>query len=120
MTPIIFNGIIEHGEEKKIVEKVLSENSDIDAIFASGCVMGQCAYTKLQQLNKRIPEDVSLISYDGTFDGWDTGSNITTITQNIEKMAQKCVNIILDLIEGNKVTIKNIVETKFIIGKTTK
>ena len=30
-----------------------TENSDIDAIFASGCVMGQCAYTKLQQLNKR-------------------------------------------------------------------
>ena len=82
--------------------------------------MSQALYRTLLKNGKSIPEDIQLISYDGYFGENKEGNLITCVEQPIELMAQRCIKILLELLDGKQPKQENIIKSKFIINKTTK
>ena len=116
----ILSAVINHGEEQAKVEEFIEKFPDIDGIFVSGASMSTSLYNTLINKGKKIPEEIQIISYDGFFSEFTIGKNITCVEQPVEKMAKKCVDILLDLINKKKPKIENIIKSKFIVSKTTK
>lgn len=116
----IVNEVIGHGEERKLVDQLLSEHGDIDSVFVAGYALNQCLLATLKEKNIRVPEDIQVISYDGNFNKYDPFSP-TTMAQPIKEMAACCAGLINDLISNNGgVKLKNVFPSKLIIGQTTK
>ena len=112
--------VINHGEEQQYVLDFIKKNPDIDGVFVSGSSMSRALYNTLIKNGKRIPEDIQLISYDGYFGEYKEGNEITCVEQPIEEMAQSCIKILMDLINGKTPNKENIIKSKFILNKTTK
>ena len=120
LTPYLVNEVVEHGEEKKIVDKLLDSYPNLDAIFASGNTLSQILYDTLRSRNIKIPEEMQIISYDGVFASWGDNGSITSIQQPIKELAEGAFRILIDVINGKEVQQKNIYKTSFIKGNTTK
>lgn len=120
MEPKIHSVIINHGEEQSKVDEFIKMYPDVDGIFVSGASMSLSLYSTLNRSGKKIPEDVQIVSYDGFFGSSKENNVITCVEQPVEQIAQKCINILLDLINKKKTNKENIIKSKFIIRKTTK
>ena len=116
----IHSVIINHGEEQEKVLEFIEKYPDVDGIFVSGASMSNSLYNTLIKMGKKIPEDVQIISYDGFFGEFKERNNITCVEQPVEEMAKKCIEILIDLINKKNPLKENIIESKFIINKTTR
>ena len=116
----IHSVVINHGEEQAKVEEFIQMYPDVDGIFVSGASMSYSLYSTLISKGKKIPEDIQIISYDGFFGELKERNNITCIEQPVEEMAQKCISILLDLINKKTPEHENIIKSKFILNKSTK
>lgn len=77
----------------------LMQNKKIDAIFAMSDVMAIGAIRGLADLGLRVPEDVSVIGYDGLEIGKYYIPKLTTIVQQAGLLARRGVSLLLDGIE---------------------
>ena len=59
------------------------------ALLCESCVSG--VYAALQDHNLRIPEDVSVIGYDGVCDGELCRPALTTVSNDFDRMAQEVI-----------------------------
>lgn len=114
------SAIINHGEEQNKVDEFVEKYHDIDGVFVSGASMSQALYRTLLKAGKKIPEDIQLISYDGYFGENKEGNLITCVEQPIELIAKRCIEILLELLEGKQPVKENIIKSNFIKNKTTK
>ena len=60
-------------------------------------------------MGKKIPEDVKVIGYDGTFVSRLVRPELTCIEQPIEELAKKTVDVLEKCISGKKIENNNIV-----------
>ena len=120
LTPMIVNEVVEHGEERRVVDAFLERYPNVDAIFASGNTVSNLIYAKLKDQGVKFPEEMQLISYDGVFGNWGGFEQISTIQQPIRTLAEASFNILIDIIDGKEVPMRNIYPTTFIKGLTTK
>lgn len=71
---------------------------DADGLF--GVDLAVMAYMQEAALHgRRIPQDISLVAIDGTYVTLIGEKTVTAIVQPIEEMAQRAVDLILDLVE---------------------
>ena len=112
--------VINHGEEQEKVDEFIKKYPDIEGVFVSGSVMSQVLYNTLKRAGKKLPEDIQMISYDGFFGEQKNFNEITCVEQPIEEIANKCIEILIKLNDGENVEHKNILNSKFIANKTTK
>ena len=120
LTPYIINEVVEHGEEEKLVDKLLDTYKNIDAIFASGMTLSQILYFKLWEKGYKIPEEIQLVSYDGVFNPWNKEAIMTSIKQPVKTLAEEAFKILVKLINEEEVQKVNIFKSEFIKSKTTK
>ena len=111
--------VINHGEEQQKVDDFIKMYPDVDGVFVSGALMSQALYRTLLRNNKKIPKNIQLISYDGYFGEFKDGNEITCVEQPIEEIAKRCIEILIELMNGQKPEKENIFKSKFIINKTT-
>lgn len=90
-----------------VTKKMLEENPEIDGIFAGNDLMAVGVIKAAVQLGKRIPEDVSIIGFDGINLCKMTNPEITTIAQPIYDIGSVAAQTLLDLIEGKIVENKH-------------
>lgn len=114
------SSVINHGEEQEKVDEFINKFTDNDGVFVSGATMSQALYRTLLKKGKKIPEDIQLISYDGYFGENKEGNQITCVEQPIELIAKRCIEILLELLEGKQPIKENILKSNFIKNKTTK
>ncbi len=119
MPACYLNEIISHGEEAEVVKKFLKLYPDVDGIFVSGYVMSQEIYKEELTRGKQIPKDIQIVSYDGIFSEFDQ-LKLTCIQQPIQKIAEKAVEVLIDLIQEEPTEQYNELQTQFIIGNSTK
>lgn len=76
----------------------------------------------IKEMGLRVPEDVSIIGYDGTKIGQMTDPKLTTLHQDTKAMGEKAAEMLIDLIEHPKSTlIRNYtVPGSLIPGETVK
>lgn len=81
-------------------ENLLKKNPDLTAIFTMSDAMAIGAIRKLKDMGKRVPEDVSVIGFDGIPLCDYFCPRLTTIHQMEEEMADEGLSVLLDSIEN--------------------
>ncbi|MEN0054190.1 MAG: substrate-binding domain-containing protein [Mucilaginibacter sp.] len=87
-------------QDKKLVTSqivdFLNEHQEIDAILFGNNRLATCGLKALRNLNKRVPEDIALISFDDYEVFELSNPPITAIAQPIDNIADQVITILLN------------------------
>lgn len=83
----------------EIAEQVMEQYPRADGIFAADMPAAACLKAALKR-GRRVPEDLKIVSYDGTYVTEIDTMTITTIVQPIAELAKSAAQTILALING--------------------
>ncbi len=97
--------ILDDGAPYSAFEEFLQEHLhagklDFDGIFCVTDTLAHQIINSLRRMGQRVPEDVQVIGFDGIRHFGDLGYCCSTIVQPLEKMAETCVELILEKEEG--------------------
>ena len=84
------------------MQQLLSKKRPITAVFAMSDVMAIGAMRAIFDAGLRVPEDISMIGFDGTVLADYYNPKIVTICQQYDRIAQRSVEILLSMIDLNK------------------
>ncbi|MCR5272442.1 MAG: LacI family DNA-binding transcriptional regulator [Lachnospiraceae bacterium] len=105
---------------KDAAKEAFEKNTDFDGIFATDLPAVECMKEAIRR-NKRIPEDIKIVAYDGTPVTELMEPELTTIVQPIDKLAKSTVELLMDEINGNKYKGKKVfLDVQGKEGKTAK
>ncbi|WPC41568.1 LacI family DNA-binding transcriptional regulator [Clostridium sp. JS66] len=102
------------------MKRLLNKNLNITAVFATTDIMAIGASKAMLNEGLRIPEDISVIGFDGIEYSQYFHPSLTTIKQPVEEMGQKSVEIIFDLIKNKKKNCHVIFETELVEKESCK
>src|SRR5699024_12519420 len=77
-------------------------SSDLTAVFVTSDIMAIGASKAILSRGLRIPEDISIVGFDGIEYSEYFHPSITTVKQPIEEMGRKSAEILFHLIEDKK------------------
>lgn len=118
---LVLNGNFNIKLATEQTKKLLTENRDIDGIFAGNDYMALGVIKAALELGKRIPKDLSVIGFDGINLAKLTNPELTTIAQPIYQIGYKAAEILLDLIEGKPIQeYSHRLDVTLNIGQSTK
>ncbi|MGH4122514.1 MAG: LacI family DNA-binding transcriptional regulator [Clostridium sp.] len=101
-------------------KKIISCFQDLDAIFYSNDMMALGGMKILLRNDYKIPRDISIIGFDNIHISEIIEPELTTISQPIYMMGKKACSILIDVINGELLTEKQVYfKTELIIRGTT-
>ena len=86
--------------------------------FNDEMALGFCK--KYQQMGYQIPKDLSVISYDGTFIRRYASPFLTALGMFPKKQGARCVDILLDILNGKKVRRKYQIKPRILEGESVR
>ncbi len=101
-------------------EKLIKNNPKTTAIFALSDSIAIGVIRYLKDIGKSVPEDVSLIGFDGISSGQFNTPRLTTIKQDTKVIAKKGVESLLLRINYNYGAIHEYIPFTFLKGETVK
>ena len=101
---------------KRLIEK----NPDITAVFTMSDAMAIGACRAFRDLGYKVPENISVIGFDGLAISDYLCPRLTTIRQIEEELACEGLNVLLDSIENKASCCHKIVPFEFIEGESVK
>ena len=75
------------------------DHRDTTALFAMSDTVAVGAIRALQDLGKSVPEDISVVGFDGIDLCRFTIPRLTTVEQPVDEIARRSVNLLLDMME---------------------
>lgn len=107
----------------QLAKYILEEYPEVDGVMAAD--LPAIAFLKAAYaIGKRIPDDIAIVAYDGTFVTKAVTVPMTTICQPYEEIAKKAVECLLGMIrkemEEEKVPDEILIPVKLEKGRTTK
>lgn len=100
--------VFDTDEYKKLIIKLFTDHPDIDGVFASSDLIAATIINAAREIGKEVPKDLKIVGYDDISIAKTIVPPLTTIRQPIEEMAKKTIEIILDQIDGEEVSIENV------------
>jgi DNA-binding LacI/PurR family transcriptional regulator len=91
---------VEHVVE--ILHQLKRDGIDFDAVFGISDIIGIWNLNALTRLNKRIPEDVAVISVDGLPSGEWTQPRLTSVAQPAEQVGAAALDRVMGMLTGNR------------------
>lgn len=76
-------------------KRLLLRRPDLTAVFALSDVMALGAIRAFYDMGKRVPEDISVVGYDGVVTGQYSLPRLTTIKQDTKQLAEQSVDSLL-------------------------
>lgn len=104
------------------MKSVLDKAVEFSAVFAISDVVSIGASRALVDAGKRIPEDVSIVGFDGIDAVRFYSPRITTIKQPFEEMATASIKLLFEYIDGSEnieKTQQTLFEGELILGEST-
>lgn len=86
----------------RTAKELLMRHHDIDGLFVGNDLMGVGALKAVQELGRKVPDDLAVIGFDGIMLGETTTPSLTTMAQPIYEMGEYAANLLLNLIEGHE------------------
>jgi DNA-binding LacI/PurR family transcriptional regulator len=86
------------------IKNIFSKKIDLSAIFASTDVIAIAAVKALSGLGYKIPEDISIIGFDGLEITKYTNPTLTTVIQPRYEMGKEAMQLLLKIINGQPVS----------------
>ena len=108
---------------KAIKELTALKDPKIDAILFATSKVGVMGLQCMHSLDLKIPDDIAVVSFDDPDAYKISQPPITAIAQPLEEIGRQSVKILLDAVnnrKGKKVLQKIILETNFVIRKSSK
>lgn len=99
---------------------LLSEGREFTALFAAADVMAIGAIRALRDHGLRVPEDVSVVGFDGLPLGSYTVPQLSTVVQSVREMAKRSVEILLSCIENKSTACHEIIPFNFSQRESTR
>lgn len=93
----------------RAAEALLARNRQYTAIFCMADVMAMGAIRALTDHGLRVPEDVSVVGFDGLTIGAFIVPRLSTVSQCVEALAQRSVELLRQNIEGKEISVHEIV-----------
>ena len=85
----------------KLMKELLESDEEFTAVYAISDSMAIGASKAILESGKKIPEDYSVMGFDGLDIAYYYNPSISTIRQPVEDMAKETSKILFDLIENN-------------------
>ena len=99
--------------------RLLDRNPGITAIFAMADIMAIGALRAIQDRGLRVPEDISIVGYDGIEQSAYCIPRLTTVRQNAGRLAQRSVDILLQHTEGTE-AVHEIIPFQLVCGESVR
>ena len=100
-------------------KQLLKKNRGYTAIFAMADVLAIGAIRALRDAGLRVPEDVSVVGLDGLAIGEYTIPRLTTISQNVEELAEQGFRMLLNQVEKNLPARYEILPVSLVVREST-
>ena len=100
------------------MERLLDRMPEVTAVFAMSDVMAIGAMRLIRDRGLRVPEDISVIGFDGIDIGRYTMPRLTTIRQHREMIASRSVEILLDCIENEGEAVHEMEQFHLVPGES--
>lgn len=104
----------DRNEYQQLAAQIFALNKKIDGIFASSDLIAAAVIKEAKNNMIKVPKDLKVIGYDDLELSQLYSPEITTISQSAEKIAQKSVNLLLELIAGANIEQNNILDVELI------
>ncbi|WP_042169032.1 LacI family DNA-binding transcriptional regulator [Paenibacillus gorillae] len=86
----------------RAVLELWRNNPGLTAIFCMNDLMAMGAIAAMSEAGIRIPEELSVIGYDGAFFTAYTNPPLTTIRHPYERLGEQAVELLMNLIDGDE------------------
>lgn len=93
---------------REAVEDVFSRGIEFDGVFAVDGLAIECMNEAIRR-HRKVPGDVKVIAYDGTFITEIVEPRMTAVVQPIEGLAKEAVRLLSNLISGKEYHNKQVV-----------
>ncbi len=103
----------------EVMRSKLKKKNDFTAIFAISDTMAIGALKALREAGVRVPDDISVVGYDGIDIGTFCAPTLTTICQPFEEMARKTCELLFDVIRHGAKHRKVIMEASIVEREST-
>lgn len=100
------------------MERLVAKFADVTAVFAMSDVMAIGAIRALRDKGYRVPEDISVIGFDGTTLAEYYNPKLATVKQQYQTLATRSVEILFGQIELKKDAIHEIVPFELVSGES--
>ncbi|SDZ75385.1 transcriptional regulator, LacI family [Lachnospiraceae bacterium NK3A20] len=101
------------------IQRALSENPDVDGIFATSDLVAAKVIQVCSRIGKSIPGDIKLIGFDDVELARLTNPTLTTIHQPLQEMAAKVLDLIEDARAGRAVPERTIMPVSLVEREST-
>ncbi len=103
-----------------LITKMALEHPDADGFFAESLSVGITLYRTLLNLGYSIPEDAKIVSYANPYILPYCGVDMTVIKENTQGIVSEVVACLIDQIENNEHSAKEIfIPVSLSVGRTT-
>lgn len=102
----------------RAMERLVKKYPNVTSVFAMSDVMAIGAIRALRDMNYRVPEDISVIGFDGTELAEYYNPKLATIKQQYKTLATRSVEILFGQIELKKEPLHEIVPFEFVSGES--
>lgn len=110
---ILIGGYSSKGAYKATLE-ILKRRNDITAIFVLSDIMAIGSAKAIIDSKLNIPEDISIVGFDGMDESKYYNPSITTVKQPKKLMAKMSINLLMSLIKGETENKHILLDTKLI------
>lgn len=98
--------------------RLMKKYPQVTAVFAMSDIMAIGAIRALRDMDYRVPEDISVVGFDGTDLAEYYNPKLATIKQQYKTLATRSVKILFDQIELKEDPVHEIVPFEFVSGES--
>lgn len=104
----------------RAMNRLLAKKPDVTGVFVMSDVMALGAIRAAADAGYRIPEDISIIGFDGLLIGNYTVPRLTTICQDTLEISKRSVDSLISIIENYSPPVYEEIPFSFIEGESVK
>lgn len=113
---LIYEGDFQEFAGNSIVKKMVREN-DVTAIFCANDGIAIGAIKGLKDLGYHVPQDISIMGFDGINVGNYTSPTLSTVYAPLDDIAHRCISSLIYVSENKCFDISGLVIKTKLIGK---
>lgn len=103
--PLIIYGDFNIEIAKKVTMELLTKDKEIDGIFVANDLMAIGVIQAITEMDLKVPENISVIGFDGVLLSEIITPKLTTIAQPIYDLGENAARMIIDKLENNSTDI---------------
>lgn len=111
----LFEDVVSYESGVKIAERIAQTDTGITAVVATADILAVGLMSGFYRQGIRVPEEISVIGFDGLEESKYTTPGLTTMQQPISRKGERAVELLLDNIGDPKMErVEEVLEVKLV------